>query len=81
LHYFSSDNANVQVASSKVANTYPGTDMHRTLAIIKDEDFEKPYVLDIMKVTSATTNQYDFPYYFFGRVPVRLQMKTRSFLG
>jgi len=68
LHYFSSDNENVQVASSKVANTYSGTDMHRTLAIIKDEDFEKPYVLDIMKVTSTTANKYDFPFYYFGQV-------------
>ncbi|KGL61794.1 alginate lyase family protein [Polaribacter sp. Hel1_85] len=68
LHYFSSDNNNVKVASSKVTKTYPGTDMHRTIAVIKDEDFEKPYVLDIMKVTSATVNQYDFPYYYFGQV-------------
>ena len=42
--------------------------MQRTVAIIKDEDFEKPYVLDIMKVVSNKANQYDFPYYFLGQV-------------
>jgi hypothetical protein len=42
--------------------------MQRTIAIIKDEDFEKPYVLDIMKVVSNKANQYDFPYYFLGQV-------------
>ena len=42
--------------------------MLRTMAIIKDEDFEKPYMLDIMKVTSDKANQYDFPYYFLGQV-------------
>ena len=68
LHYFSSANKNVQVSSAKVSNTYPGTDMQRTVAIIKDEDFEKPYVLDIMKVVSNKANQYDFPYYFLGQV-------------
>ena len=68
LHYFSSENKNVQVSSAKVSNTYPGTDMQRTVAIIKDEDFEKPYVLDIMKVVSNKANQYDFPYYFLGQV-------------
>jgi len=68
LHYFSSDNKNVQASSAKVTNTYPGTDMQRTVAIIKDEDFEKPFVLDIMKVVSDKTNQYDFPYYFLGQV-------------
>lgn len=68
LHYFSADNENVQVISAKVANTYVGTDMHRTMAIIKDEDFEKSFLLDIMKVKSNTTNKYDFPFYFFGQV-------------
>ncbi|WP_216785288.1 alginate lyase family protein [Cellulophaga sp. HaHaR_3_176] len=68
LHYFSSENENVQIASAKEANAYPGTEMLRTIAVIKDEDFEKPYVLDIMKVTSKTANQYDFPYYFLGQV-------------
>mgnify|MGYP003638767157 FL=1 len=68
LHYFSSDNENVQVVSAKEVNAYPGTEMLRTMAIIKDEDFEKPYVLDIMKVVSNKANQYDFPYYFLGQV-------------
>ena len=68
LHYFSSDNNAVQMVSAKVANTYPGTDMHRTMAILKDNDFEKPYVLDIMKIASASENQFDLPVYFFGQV-------------
>lgn len=68
LNYFSSENENVQVASAKESNAYPGTEMLRTMAIIKDEDFEKPYMLDIMKVTSNKANQYDFPFYFIGQV-------------
>ena len=68
LNYFSSENEIVQVASAKESNAYPGTEMLRTMAIIKDEDFEKPYMLDIMKVVSNKSNQYDFPYYFLGQV-------------
>ncbi|WP_054852674.1 alginate lyase family protein [Olleya sp. ITB9] len=68
LNYFSSENENVQVVSAIEKNAYPGTTMLRTMAIIKDEDFEKPYMFDIMKVTSATANQYDFPFYYFGQV-------------
>tara|TARA_R110002049_G_scaffold39374_6_gene121192 strand:- start:7842 stop:10118 length:2277 start_codon:yes stop_codon:yes gene_type:complete len=68
LHYFSTDNDNVQVISAKVNNTYIGTDMLRTMAVIKDEDFEKPYILDVMKVSSISANQYDFPFYYFGQV-------------
>lgn len=68
LNYFSSENENVQVASAKESNAYPGTEMLRTMAILKDEDFEKPYILDIMKISSDKANQYDFPYYFLGQV-------------
>ena len=68
LHYFSSENENVQVVSAKESNAYPGTEMHRTMAIVNDEDFEKPYLLDIMKVTSDKANQFDFPFYYFGQV-------------
>ena len=68
LNYFSSENEQVQVASAKEENAYPGTEMMRTMAIIKDEDFEKPYVLDVMKIASKTVNKYDFPYYFLGQV-------------
>jgi len=68
LNYFSSAHENVQIVSAKDSHAYAGTDMLRTMAVIKDEDFEKPYVLDIMKVTSNKANQYDFPYYFLGQV-------------
>ncbi|MBU2927977.1 alginate lyase family protein [Winogradskyella psychrotolerans] len=68
LNYFSSEHENIQVASAIEKNAYPGTEMLRTMAIIKDEDFEKPYMLDIMKITSNKANQYDFPYYFMGQV-------------
>ena len=68
LNYFSSENENVQVASARESNAYPGTEMLRTMAIIKDENLEKPYLLDIMKVTSTKVNKYDFPYYFLGQV-------------
>jgi len=68
LHYFNSEGKNVHVVSAKETNAYPGTEMLRTMAIIKDEDFEKPYLLDIMKVTSITANQYDFPFYYFGQI-------------
>jgi hypothetical protein len=68
LHYFSSENENIQVVSAKESNAYPGTEMHRTMAIVNDQDFEKPYLLDIMKVTSDKANQYDFPFYYFGQL-------------
>ncbi|WP_298778474.1 alginate lyase family protein [uncultured Polaribacter sp.] len=68
LNYYSSENNHVQVASARESNAYPGTEMLRTMAVIKDEDLEKPYMLDIMKISSDKANKYDFPYYFLGQV-------------
>ncbi len=68
LNYFSFEADHIKVISAEEQNAYPGTKMLRTMALIKDEDFEKPYLLDIMKVTSDKTNQYDFPYYYFGQI-------------
>ena len=68
LGYFSAEDDNVKVVSGKEVNAYPGTEMDRTMALIKDESFEKPFMLDIMKVASDKANQYDFPFYFLGQV-------------
>jgi len=68
LYLFDSNNDSIQIISAKDNAAYPGTEMHRTMAIISDENFEKPYVLDIMRLTSNAANQYDLPYYFMGQV-------------
>jgi oligo-alginate lyase len=68
LHFFDASNEDVQVVSAKDTHAYPGTKMHRTLAMIKLNDLENAFVLDIMKVSSESKNQYDFPFYFMGQV-------------
>jgi len=68
LYIFDDSNANIQLVSAKESNAYPGTEMHRTMAIIKDGEFEKPFMLDILRVKSDSTNLYDLPFYFMGQV-------------
>ena len=68
LHFFDASRENVQVVSAIETNAYPGTVLHRTMVMIKDENFEKPFLLDIFRVTSDSKNQYDFPFYFMGQV-------------
>lgn len=67
-YVFSVDNENIQVASAKEENAYPGTEIHRTMVTIKDEDYDNPYVLDVMRVSSENANQYDLPFYFLGHI-------------
>ncbi|WP_139957401.1 alginate lyase family protein [Flavicella sediminum] len=68
LFFFDDANENIQIVSAKENNAYPGTQLHRTLALIKDEAFSKPFALDLIKVTSDKKNQYDLPYYYFGQI-------------
>lgn len=68
LHVFDASKQNVQVVSAIDTHAYPGTKMHRTMAMIKHQNFEKPFILDIMKVQSDSKNQYDLPFYFMGQV-------------
>ncbi|QCW99909.1 alginate lyase family protein [Aggregatimonas sangjinii] len=68
LYFFDASKSEVQVVSAKESNAYPGTEMHRTMALIKEDGFEKPFLLDILKVTSDSIHQYDLPFYFMGQV-------------
>ena len=68
LFTFDASKDNVKVVSATEENAYPGTFMHRTMAVIKEESFEKAYLLDIMRVTSDSENQYDLPFYYLGQV-------------
>jgi len=68
LHFYDDTNSEVQVVSAKESNAYPGTELLRTMAMIKRESFEKPFLLDILKVKSHKKNQYDLPFYFLGQV-------------
>lgn len=68
LYFYDDAKDDVQVVSATEVNAYPGTQMHRTMALIKDENFEKAFMLDIMKVKSKTKNEYDFPFYYMGQM-------------
>ena len=68
LYFYDDSNRDVQVVSATETNAYPGTEMRRTMAVIKNEGFEKPFLLDILKIRSVEKNQYDLPFYFMGQV-------------
>lgn len=61
-------NPKVQVISANENNAYPGTTFQRTMALIEEKGFEKPFLLDIIQLDSKTLNQYDLPFYYFGQI-------------
>jgi hypothetical protein len=66
-YLFDVSNPKVQIISANENNAYPGTTMQRTMALIQEEGFEKPFLLDIIQLDSKTANQYDLPYYYLGQ--------------
>ncbi|WP_158972270.1 alginate lyase family protein [Paraglaciecola sp. L3A3] len=68
LYVYDHSNKDVQVVSATESNAYPGTKMHRTMAVIKNKSFDKPFLLDIMKINAEQKNQYDMPFYYLGQV-------------
>lgn len=67
-YLFDVSNPKVQIISANENNAYPGTTMQRTMALIQEEGFEKPFLLDIIQLNSKTANQYDLPFYYFGQI-------------
>jgi hypothetical protein len=67
-YFLDLDNNDIQIVSAKETNAYPETELHRTMALINDPEFERPVVLDLFRINSESINQYDLPYYFLGQV-------------
>jgi len=81
LHFYDDAHSEVQVVSAVEENAYPGTRLLRTMAMIKEDGFEKPFVLDILKVVAGEKSQYDLPFYFMGQVlEVNFEYDTPSSL-
>ena len=67
-YLFDVSNPKVQIISANENNAYPGTAFQRTMVLIEEEGFEKPFLLDIIRLDSQTPNQYDLPFYYFGQI-------------
>lgn len=66
-YFFNVQEKNIKIMSAKDKDAYPGIIMQRTMAVISDEAFEKPLVLDIFRVQTEHENQYDLPFHFKGQ--------------
>lgn len=67
-HFFEADNPNVQAMSARANGYWPGVDMERTVLLLRDRRLAHPVVLDVFRVSSATTHQYDWPLHFRGQL-------------
>ena len=68
LYYDNFNLTNTQIVSAKDNTAYPGTEMHRTLIMVTDEDMEEPLLVDILKVQSDINQDYDLPLWYKGQI-------------
>lgn len=68
LYFSDIDNPEAQVVSALELNAYPGTKMHRTMALISSEELELPFVLDVFHYEAETNHNYELPFYYLGQM-------------
>jgi oligo-alginate lyase len=68
LYFQDLSNPNCQVVSAEDNAAYAGVAMRRTLALIQFDGATKPFVLDIYKIKSDKTHQYDLPVHYLGHL-------------
>lgn len=58
----------VKITSASIADAYKGTELKRTMAMIKHDSLEYPLIIDLFKLASESTHQYDLPLHYEGQI-------------
>jgi hypothetical protein len=64
--YHDFSNPAFQIVSAQENNAVKGMHMQRTLAMLKNDTFEYPVIIDICKVNADAPHTLDFPFYYKG---------------
>lgn len=67
IHYFDVSE-NVKITSASIDNAYRDAKFTRTMAMLSIDDLEHPLIVDVFKVASDTTHQYDLPLHYQGQI-------------
>ena len=67
-HFFEVSNERFQGMSAKISEYYDGVEMQRSVLLIEHEYFEKPVVIDVFRLMSDQTHEYDLPFHYQGQL-------------
>lgn len=86
LVYSDISNPKLQIITAIEKNAYKDVELQRTSALVQDEAFEFPIVVDIFHVKSETEHTLDFPFYYRGQMvsasfPVQKNVTELKALG
>ena len=66
--FFVADDQKLQGMSATISEYYNGIDMQRSIILADLEEFEKPLVIDIYRITADAEHQYDLPVHHSGQI-------------
>ena len=58
----------MDITSASLSTAYDGVTLHRTLAIIKDDAFEQPVIVDLVEADAEGRHDYDLPFHYNGHM-------------
>lgn len=58
----------VQISAARMDGAYAGVSLSRAMALVSDEAFEFPLVLDVLKADGDKVHQYDLPLHYDGHL-------------
>jgi hypothetical protein len=67
-HFFATDDPDLQVMSACEDSAYPGVRLQRTMAMVRDQRFRRPVILDVTTVDADERHEYDLPFYYQGHL-------------
>ena len=74
-------NPKSQIVSAIERNAYPGTILHRTLAVVQNEEMELPFVLDVYRYDAEEEHVFELPFYYLGQlISTNLDIKSEGSL-
>lgn len=65
-HFFTASDPAFQVMSARDTTAYPGVAMQRTVAMIRDPKLAHPVLIDVFRLVSEKSHQYDYPLHYAG---------------
>ncbi len=66
-HIFDASDPNFQIMSACADGYYLDTNMQRTCAVLVDDEFENPLIIDIFRLDSQNDHTYDLPFHYIGQ--------------
>ena len=78
-HFFEGESSETQAMSARAHGHFDGVDMQRTMLLIQHATLPHPLVVDLFRVTSDSSHQYDYPLHYSGQIiSTNLSIATRT---